>query len=98
MRDNYANNSDKYKNRAKKARGKMREFIISQKDKPCLDCNVKYPHYIMDFDHTDSNKTFNIGTWRNQSKQEVIDEIAKCELVCANCHRERTHKRIKNAQ
>ena len=23
---------------------------------PCYDCGVKYPHYVMDFDHRDSSK------------------------------------------
>jgi len=27
----------------------------------------------------------------------LIDaEIAKCDIVCSNCHRERTHKRLKD--
>jgi len=27
--------------------------------------------------------------------REVIEEIAKCELVCGNCHRKRTNKRLR---
>lgn len=92
MQKDYKKNSVAYKSRAKKAREKMREFIIQQKSKPCTDCKKTYPHYVMDFDHLDPNtKSFNIGTWKGQSKENLIKEIAKCELVCANCHRIRTH-------
>lgn len=92
MRANYKGDSDKYKDRAKTARKKFRKFVIAQKQKPCADCGVQYPHYVMDFDHLEpSKKSFNVGTWRNQSMEKVVEEIAKCELVCSNCHRERTH-------
>lgn len=67
--------------------------------KPCLDCGRKYPSYVMDFDHRDpSTKEFSVSSaFRvGTSKERVEAEIAKCDLVCANCHRERTHgaKRI----
>ena len=96
MQKNYTDNIEFYKDRAKKARQKMREFVIQQKDFPCKDCGVKYPHYVMDFDRLgNEEKSFNVGTWRNQSKQDVMNEIAKCDLVCSNCHRERTFKRLR---
>ena len=33
----------------------------------------------------------------NYSKKKVLNEIKKCELVCANCHRARTFKRFNKA-
>jgi hypothetical protein len=48
----------------------------------------------MDFDHAPGTKTFNIGRDRgSRSAHVVAAEIAKCEVVCANCHRIRTHYR-----
>jgi hypothetical protein len=48
----------------------------------------------MDFDHLDSNiKIDTIGNLRSCSRKRILAEVAKCELVCANCHRTRTHKR-----
>ena len=68
-------------------------------DIPCLNCNNVYPFYIMDFDHrVDSIKLFCIGH-KNTLKAtpervtEVEKEIAKCDYVCANCHREQTYQR-----
>ena len=71
---------------------KRKQFILSFKDKPCLDCNTKYPPFVMDFDHRDpSDKLFEInGSAANRSKANIELEIAKCDLLCANCHRIRT--------
>lgn len=62
---------------------------------PCKDCNQFYPYYVMDYDHR--NGTQKIGNVshliRMSSGQLVHDEIQKCDLVCANCHRIRTFNR-----
>jgi hypothetical protein len=49
----------------------------------------------MDFDHISGEKKNNVGTMvaHGHSRQAVMDEIAKCDLVCANCHRIRTRNR-----
>lgn len=58
-----------------------------------MDCNIKYPYYVMDFDHVRGKKSFTLGSLNGQGLQTVIKEIKKCDVVCANCHRIRTHKR-----
>lgn len=72
------------------------EFIRALKDNPCTDCGLKYPYYVMEFDHTSDDKIINVGqiASRGWSIARLEAEIAKCDLVCANCHRERTHKRL----
>lgn len=50
----------------------------------------------MDFDHLDpSSKLANISQMviKNREIAEILAEAKKCEVVCANCHRERTHRR-----
>lgn len=49
----------------------------------------------MDFDHVRGEKKFNLAVAANKniSIARIQDEIAKCDVVCANCHRERTFKR-----
>jgi hypothetical protein len=49
----------------------------------------------MQWDHLPGfPKLGNISTdFRWRSRQEILDEIAKCELVCANCHAIRTYER-----
>lgn len=70
---------------------KKRQFIDSTKNKPCLDCGTNLPAYAMDYDHRDrSNKLFGIASYKTRSLIAIKKEIAKCDLVCANCHRVRT--------
>jgi hypothetical protein len=74
-------------------RQKIRDTIKAAKDRPCKDCGEWYPHFVMDFDHVRGKKLFNIGAI--QAKTYLLSklkaEIAKCDVVCANCHRYRTH-------
>jgi hypothetical protein len=61
---------------------------------PCADCGKFYPHYMMQFDHhPDKGKVGNVGglaSWRL-----MLREMAKCDIVCANCHARRTYFRRK---
>jgi lysyl-tRNA synthetase class I len=64
---------------------------------PCLDCKLSYPYYVMDFDHVRGRKQKNVMELINTlSKKKIDEEIAKCEIVCSNCHRIRTHMRRVN--
>ena len=73
-----------------------RQLVLEAKDVPCMDCGVRWPFWIMEFDHRDpSKKDFEIGSEGRQfSKQKVKDEMAKCDIVCANCHKDREYKRL----
>lgn len=81
--------------------GKIFEFNVwldALKLKPCTDCEGVFPTCAMDWDHVRGEKLFNLGAWRGQwasekTKKLIIGEIAKCDLVCANCHRVRTKQR-----
>lgn len=78
---------------ARKYRRKIRALVNTIKEEnPCVDCGNSYPFYIMDFHHRDpSTKSFTIGD-TPRGKNLVLDEIAKCDVLCANCHRERDHR------
>ena|SRR4030042_15749 len=70
------------------------EYIKGEKDKPCADCKIKYPPYVMQFDHVRGRKGFTIGShYMKKTMEQIKNEIAKCEVVCANCHAKRTHTR-----
>lgn len=68
------------------------------KDQPCADCGIKYPPFVMDFDHKDGYAKIGSVSWlakhNTSSFEKIKKEIEKCDLVCANCHRIRTHARI----
>ncbi len=72
----------------------LAQMINDLKSQPCADCNVSYPPYVMDFDHKDpSQKLENVAqlTSRGWSADRIKEEIQKCDVVCANCHRKRTY-------
>lgn len=59
-----------------------------------MDCGQSYHYSVMDFDHVRGEKIGNVNklmTRRCIAKLE--EEIAKCDLVCSNCHRLRTWER-----
>lgn len=65
---------------------------------PCSDCDRFFPPECMDFDHVRGNKVCCVGQAAACSWRVLEKEIAKCELVCACCHRIRTKHRRKNAK
>jgi hypothetical protein len=73
----------------------IRDFVKSQKDKPCTDCGLSFPWYVMDFDHV-RGKKFNVSraTSDMRSIESIREEVAKCDVVCSNCHRIRTFTRL----
>ena len=73
---------------------KKLDLIRSMKKKPCADCGIEYPHYVMQFDHLHS-KEFQLSDRkaRYRSNEKIMSEIAKCDVVCANCHSIRTYER-----
>ncbi len=94
----YQRNKLLYKEKNARRRKLLIDFVNSFKDGPCVDCGVKYPSYVMDFDHRDSKtKLTNINQMihlHSYSKNKILKEIQKCDLVCANCHRIRTNSNI----
>ncbi len=60
---------------------------------PCADCGLTYPPAVMEFDHTGDNKARNVMSMAGYTKERILAEIAKCEVVCGNCHNLRTHGR-----
>lgn len=90
----YNRNLDKYLAKAHNHKDKIRGFIRTLKEQnPCMDCKQYFPYYVMDFDHK-GDKQFNVSRMFNLALNRVIAEIDKCDIVCANCHRVRTHNRL----
>lgn len=62
---------------------------------PCTDCGNFFPAVCMDFDHINNDKIDSVAqlVGNTASWDRIAAEIAKCELVCSNCHRLRTAAR-----
>lgn len=91
----YEKNKDYYQARNKKARKLLQEYVSSLKTQPCADCKQSFPPWVMQFDHLPGSiKLHNISEMSVlQSKAVIDEEVAKCEVVCANCHANRTYTR-----
>tara|TARA_Y100001001_G_scaffold163782_1_gene193805 strand:+ start:5619 stop:5984 length:366 start_codon:yes stop_codon:yes gene_type:complete len=86
---------EKVKKERAEGRLKVKEFIWDhKKNNPCVDCGEDDP-IVLDFDHVRGEKKFTMAraTSLYRSLKKVKEEIAKCEIRCANCHRKVTHKR-----
>ncbi len=79
-----------------------KELLAIIKNKPCYDCGKTYPSWVMDFDHRQGKTKIGSVSFLAFRKllhfDKIKEEIAKCDLVCANCHRERTYQRLQKAK
>ena len=73
-----------------------RALINEIKSAPCTDCGKRYPPPVMDLDHVRGQKVDDISRLvvRPVSARILLEEVAKCDLVCVNCHRDRTFRRL----
>lgn len=66
-----------------------------KRDTPCADCGETFPAAVMHWDHLPGHEKVDaVSTLlRSRTRTLVLEELAKCELVCANCHAIRTSRR-----
>jgi hypothetical protein len=93
------NQKEKPKKRTAKEKREVQKMLGGLKEKSgCTDCKGSFPFYILDFDHAYGKKVANIGQMIDYfSIEDIMKEVSKCDIVCSNCHRERTYQR-KNIQ
>lgn len=92
----YLKNQKKIKARMKERKQNIQKFVqIYKEETPCSDCKNRFPYYVMDFDHVgEKNFELNKAVGRGFSLTRIVKEMALCEIVCSNCHRERTQNRM----
>ena len=71
-----------------------KKLATIKEDSGCMDCGENN-HIVLDFDHL-KDKKYNVSRMIHDgfSWAAIKKEIAKCEVVCAKCHRIRTHYRL----
>jgi hypothetical protein len=77
--------------RRQERKQKILEYLLKH---PCVDCGEKDP-IVLEFDHL-KNKSFDISDGHMRPWDIFLEEMNKCEIVCANCHKRRTAKRAGN--
>lgn len=91
----YKNNKDKHIKKVKEVREKYRskvDLLIKQflQANPCIDCGNNDIR-VLEFDHI-GEKSFGLASVKRRgfSLKKIKEEIDKCEVRCANCHRIKT--------
>jgi hypothetical protein len=95
----YADHRDEEIERVRVRQAATLEFLRNLRRRPCADCGRSLPPWVMDFDHRDpKTKSFALAAGHAllKSRDVLIAEIAKCDVVCANCHAIRTYNWIKS--
>ncbi len=79
-------NSNRYR---KEVQRKIFDYLCKH---PCVDCGETNP-VVLEFDHL-RDKIDNVSTMIGAQRPPklIFEEIAKCEIRCANCHRIKTAK------
>lgn len=84
--------------RLQEHRQKMRALVNRWKTiKGCSQCGFKGHHFQLDLDHIDPETKRNKGTGNHRSyepswnKERIKEELSKCVILCANCHRLKTY-------
>lgn len=74
---------------------RLTELVIDYLfEHPCVDCGESDP-IVLDFDHVKGDKKGNISHMVSSRGEDTLkEEIKKCEVRCANCHRKKTAKQF----
>lgn len=92
----YEANKDKIKKRTRDREQRLRpilqQFVLSFLIKGCVDCGEK-DIIVLDFDHLGDKKNSISRMMHDCVSLDLMEEeISKCEVRCANCHRRKTAK------
>ena len=68
---------------------KLKKLAVEYKGGACIRCGFSGHPAVFDFHHRDkSEKSFGISRYKNTNINEKLkQELDKCDLLCANCHR-----------
>lgn len=83
-RRRYSNSKEYYKRNIKL----LAEYLS---DRACIDCG-ETDMRVLEFDHVRGEKVANVAELcgRGICWRRIAEEIAKCDIRCANCHRRKT--------
>jgi 5-methylcytosine-specific restriction endonuclease McrA len=85
----YADRREELIRAVAKRRRKIKLMAIEYKGGECQICGYKKYPGALDLHHISGQKSFSIGDkGYTRSWERTKEELDKCILVCANCHRE----------
>src|SRR2546423_13037217 len=88
-RDWAKRNNHKINSNKKKYVNRNSDYVNKIKDQSCADCGKNHSYDVMDLDHISQDKVGLISKMAGipVSLEKLKKEIAKCDVVCVNCHR-----------
>ena len=95
LRERPSSGSSKYLERRRRLWNWHAQVLDELRQVPCADCGERFPPCAMDFDHREGSAK-RVGVTRMVGRagiKRILAEAAKCDIVCANCHRARTFRR-----
>lgn len=89
----YKEHKDQFRKRSKRYLQKIKDFIAEKKSNGCILCGEN-DIVCLDFHHI-NGKDFTIGKQiNNVSFDKIKEEVSKCVVLCANCHRKVHHHNL----
>jgi hypothetical protein len=94
LRAYHRTNRERGRARAIERRERAQAYVLAYlRAHPCVDCGEPDPE-VLEFDHVRGKRTeVSVLVHKGIGDRVLAQEIAKCEVVCANCHRRRTARR-----
>lgn len=94
-KNHYHNNKEQYVLRSRKYKKKIiKKYIDWLSTKSCVDCGES-DVVVLECDHVRGKKDGQISSMiRLVSWSKILEELKKCEIRCANCHRRKTAKQL----
>ena len=87
---NYLRHNERYRNKHKEFKKQYKQWFWEYKATlKCNRCPENHPS-TLDFHHLDPEEKENSISNMirgGKSKEEILEKIAKCEVLCSNCHR-----------
>lgn len=88
-----ANKEERHARERKRILSRLDELNTIKLASGCTDCGYNVTAIALQFDHVRGKKEFNLSASHKYPRGRMLIELAKCEVVCANCHMIRTHSR-----
>lgn len=93
-KEHYQRYKEKYNDRNAEQRKTKRSFLDEAKKDGCVVCGEKEA-IALDFHHL-FGKDFNLSRHITTNVEKLMEEVAKCVVLCANCHRKVHHGSLRN--
>lgn len=89
----YADNRSVRQNAQNNRNQSRKQQAVDYFGNKCKDCEQSYPNYVYQFHHLDPSQKDVNPSYAMSSPTKMWTELAKCVMLCANCHMIRHHRK-----